>query len=96
MQLDSDGSLPLYSSYFPYGFAIRGDGQIWYSDTSGSLHSINIHDPLPTAVRCVADEITGLSGPIAPGKLVKLLGQGIGPDTPATMQLDSTGKVAVD
>ncbi len=37
MQLDSDGSLPLYSSYFPDGLAIRGDGQIWYSDTSGAL-----------------------------------------------------------
>ncbi len=40
-------------------------------------------------------QLTGLSGPIAPGKLVKLLGLGIGPDMPATMQLDSTGKVAV-
>ncbi len=46
-------------------------------------------------MRCVADAFTGFSGPIAPGKLVNLMGPGIGSEVPATQQLDATGKVAV-
>ena len=46
-------------------------------------------------MRCIGDAFTGLSGPIAPGKLVTLMGPGIGPDVPATEQIDATGKVAV-
>jgi uncharacterized protein (TIGR03437 family) len=95
LQLNSTFSASTYGSYLPGAFAILAGGEVWYSDSSGTLNSFNIHDPLPPGVRCVADAFTGLSGPIAPGKLVRLMGPGVGSDTPATQQLDSTGKVAV-
>ncbi len=94
MELDPTGAVS-YESYLPGGLAIRGDGEAWYSDSSGAVNKFNVNAPLPPGVRCVADAFTGLTGPIAPGKLVTLMGPGIGPDVPAMEQIDGSGKVAV-
>lgn len=93
LQLDSAGTGRDYGSYVPGGLAIRSDGQVWYSDTSGAVNSFNIHDPLPAGVRCVSDALTFYKEGLAPGKLVSLFGPDIGPEEPANLQLDASGKV---
>src|SRR6202012_735339 len=75
MELDASGAVS-YASYLPGGLAIRSGGEVWFADTSGAARMFNVNDPLPASVRCVADALTGLSGPIAPGKLVTLMGPG--------------------
>ena len=94
LRLDATGTLRTYGSYIPGGLAARADGEVWYADSFGVVRTFNIHDPLPPGPRCVADSLTYLSGPIAPGKLVSLFGPGIGPDRPATLQIDASGKAA--
>jgi hypothetical protein len=42
LQLDPSGTARTYASYVPGGLAIRGDGEVWYSDPSGALNSFNI------------------------------------------------------
>ena len=55
--------------------------------------SLTVTGPLPTVSRVVnAASYTGTS--IAPGEIVTLFGDSIGPATQATLTLDSTGKVA--
>lgn len=48
----------------------------------------------PRPVAAVANATNGVQGPIAPGEFVTLFGFGIGPQTPATAQLDSEGFLA--
>ena len=45
-------------------------------------------------LRCVANHGTLLKSPVAPGEVVELFGDGIGPATAASLQLNASGKVS--
>jgi uncharacterized protein (TIGR03437 family) len=48
----------------------------------------------PAALRCVANSGHFGKAPVAPGEIVSLFGDGIGPDQAANLALDASGKVA--
>jgi uncharacterized protein (TIGR03437 family) len=57
--------------------------------------SLAINSALPS-VSQVVNGASFLQGPISPGEVITLLGNNLGPATPATAQLDSTGKLATE
>ncbi len=48
----------------------------------------------PLQLACWAHGATFTAGPVAPGELVSLFGSGLGPDEPASLKLDSNGRVS--
>jgi uncharacterized protein (TIGR03437 family) len=55
--------------------------------------SLAINPPLPS-VSAVVNAASFLPGPISPGEIITLFGTNIGPATPLSGQLDSSGKLA--
>ena len=66
------------------------------SGTQGSIVvdvSLTVTNPLPS-ITAVENAASGLIGPVSPGEIVSIYGSQIGPTLPATLTLDSTGKVS--
>ncbi|MGB7759305.1 MAG: hypothetical protein WBL61_05720 [Bryobacteraceae bacterium] len=55
--------------------------------------SLSVTTPLPV-ITSVLNAASFLSGPVSPGEIVSIFGTEIGPLNPATLTLDSTGKVS--
>ena len=72
-------------------------GTVAITPTSGSpiivTITANVTQNIPAPVS-VLNGASFLSGPVSPGEIVSIFGTALGPVNPATLQVDSTGKVA--
>jgi uncharacterized protein (TIGR03437 family) len=55
--------------------------------------TLTVTAPLPT-ITSLVNGASFIQGPISPGEVITLLGTDLGPATPATAQIDATGKLA--
>jgi uncharacterized protein (TIGR03437 family) len=99
LEFNTAGSDRVYGTYLKYGLATDGV-TVWSAPSHApavanqSLEHMPIHGSGEAGITCVANAATFRSGPIAPGEIVSIFGGLIGPDAPATTQLDESGKVA--
>jgi uncharacterized protein (TIGR03437 family) len=56
--------------------------------------TLTVTAPLPT-VTSLVNGASFTQGPISPGEVITLIGTDLGPATPATAQIDATGKLAI-
>jgi uncharacterized protein (TIGR03437 family) len=76
------------------GGITAGPGGLWFVENTGNrIGSITAPNPSLTSAGVVS-AASFAAGPVAPGEVVSIFGQQIGPTTPALLTLDSTGKVA--
>ena len=85
--------------YNPAGIAVDGQGNIFVSDTGNNrvrqlsaTQTTVISPPLVTVV--LANAASLQPGPLAPGEIFSIFGQGIGPDTALTGAYDSSGNLS--
>ena len=97
LELDSAGTGRVYGTYLNNSVIMDGTN-IWSlsQDPNKLLDKTPVHPALEPAITCVSNSATFYSGPVAPGELVSIFGPGIGPDEPASLQLDASGKVGTD
>jgi len=97
LELNSAATGRVYGTYLNNAVIMDGTN-VWSlsHDPNKILDKALVHPALQPSVTCVANSATFYSGPVAPGELVSIFGPGIGPDEPASLQLDASGKVATD
>jgi uncharacterized protein (TIGR03437 family) len=72
----------------------EGSAGMWFVENGyGRIGAITAPNPSFTSAGVVSAASFAL-GPVAPGEVVSIFGEQIGPTTPAVLTLDSTGKVA--
>lgn len=95
LELNSAASDRVYGTYLDSALITDGTTVLSVSkDSNKLLDQGPVHPSLEPSITCVANSATFYSGPVAPGELVSIFGPGIGPDEPASLQLDASGKVA--
>jgi uncharacterized protein (TIGR03437 family) len=102
-ELSADFSQLLFSSFSDgVNLAVDPSGDIYVSGTSGSMASLVKIDPTATPtviINSIAmnSSLQGQSplivGQIAPGELINIVGQNLGPATTVMAQLDATGQL---
>ena len=97
LELNSAANGRVYGTYLKNSVIMDGTN-IWSvsQDPNKLLDKALVHPALEPAITCVANSATFYSGRVAPGELVSIFGPGIGPDEPASLQLDASGKVGTD
>jgi len=84
--------------YNPTGLTLDGHGNIWVSDTGNNrvreLTPTQTTPPQLTNVT-LANSASLQPGPLAPGEIFSIFGQGLGPDTAATGAFDASGMLPV-
>ena len=97
LELNSAANGRVYGTYLNNPMIMDGTN-VWSvsQDPNKILDKTPVHPALEPAVTCVANSATFYSGPVAPGELISIFGPAIGPDEPASLQLDASGKVATD
>ena len=95
LELNSAATARIYGTYLDSAVIMDGTN-VWSvsKDSNKLLDQTPVHPSLEPSITCVANSATFYSGPVAPGELVSIFGPGIGPDEPASLQLDTSGKVA--
>jgi uncharacterized protein (TIGR03437 family) len=93
------GYLPLThdrGDFAPIG--MDAGGNIYVADTEAGTVLVRKLSPrgVPGSarLRCVAHSATLAKAPVAPGEIVALFGDRIGPDAPASLKLNASGRVA--
>jgi uncharacterized protein (TIGR03437 family) len=100
VKLNPNGSNLRFSTLLPDGFAgwdvaVDGGGNVYLLGMSGYLSRIQGTTPRLPPILGVANAVWGLTtGRIAPGQLISIFVSGLGPDEPATLQLDENGRVS--
>ncbi len=95
LELDAAGGTAAYATYARGAYAMTPDSVYVLSADSNRFFEKTALAAQPSGtVTCVANGATYSENTIAPGEIVSILGSGIGPQTPRTAELDSTGKVA--
>ncbi len=91
-ELSADFSQLLFSSFSDgVNLAVDPSGDIYVSGSSGSMASLVKIDP--TATPPVIISSIGPTTDIAPGELINIVGQNLGPATTVMAQLDATGQL---
>jgi uncharacterized protein (TIGR03437 family) len=93
-----DGAITKYSTGLSAGAGLdgiaAGPGGMWFAENTGNrIGTITAPSPFFASASVVSAASFAL-GPVAPGEVVSIFGEQIGPSTPAFLTLDSTGKVA--
>ncbi len=95
-QLAADGATRVFGSYFDQLLAANASFVWSFSASPDRLLDRTPIGPAPgPALTCVAHGATFFSQPVAPGELVSLFGPAIGPEEPAGLKLDASGKVDI-
>jgi len=97
LELNSAATGRIYGTYL--NSAVTTDGiHVWSvsQDPNKILDRTLVHPSLEPSITCVANSATFYSGAVAPGELISIFGPGIGPDQPASLQLDASGKVGTE
>ena len=93
---NGDGGAALQIAlYNPTGLALDGLGNLWVSDTGNNrvreLTPGQAVTPPPLITVTLSNSASLQPGPLAPGEIFSIFGQGIGPDTAVTGAFDSSG-----
>lgn len=80
----------------PAGLAVDGQGDVWVADTGNNrvrllTTSQPVGTPPPPVSISLANSASLLPGPLAPGEIFSIFGQGIGPDSAAVAAFDAAG-----
>jgi uncharacterized protein (TIGR03437 family) len=83
----------------PYGLTLDGQGNVYVADTGNNrvrmLSTTQTAVTPPPATQLItvtlANAASLLAGPLVPGEIFSIFGQGIGPDTAATGTFDASG-----
>jgi len=95
IELNAAGTDRVYGTYMPGLITVTPAGAWSLSqDPNKLLDRTPVHGFGTQGMTCVSSAATFFSGPIAPGEFVSIFGIDIGPDQPASLQLDDAGKVA--
>jgi len=96
---DSGAALDM-ALYNPGGLAVDGQGNVWFADTGNNRvrqlpASQTVVTPPPQLIDVALANAASLApGPLAPGEIVSIFGQGMGPDTAVTGTLDASGTLS--
>jgi uncharacterized protein (TIGR03437 family) len=96
---DSGAALGI-ALYNPAGVAVDSQGNVWVADTGNnrirqlSATQVVVTPPPQMGTVTLANAASLQPGPLAPGELFSIFGQGIGPTTAATGAFDATGKLS--
>ncbi len=97
--LNPEGAALLYSARFPADTAsgamtVDSTGAVHVTGLSGLVSALEPRQPPAMFIGYIVNAAGSLpSGRIAPGEILSIFGPGIGPATPATAALDSSGRV---
>jgi len=85
--------------YNPGGLALDGLGDLFVADTGNNRIRMlsaaqTVVTPPPLVNVTLANSASLLPGPLAPGEIFSIFGQGIGPQTAATGAFDATGMLS--
>lgn len=86
----------------PGGLALDGSGALYFADTNNNrirrlVPDSSVLPPDPVVVPPTLTAVNAASqsqGPVAPGEIISIFGQGIGPETGVTSMFDSAGLLA--
>jgi uncharacterized protein (TIGR03437 family) len=86
----------------PYGLTLDGQGNVYVADTGNSrvrmLSTAQTVVTPPTAPQLISVSLANAAslqaGPLAPGEIFSIFGQGIGPDTAAVGAFDASGTLS--
>jgi uncharacterized protein (TIGR03437 family) len=96
-EFDAGASQLLFSSYSDGpNLAMDQTGAIYVSGSSGNLVSLVKIDPTgtpPVIINSIATNSTNQVQAIAPGELINIVGQNLGPSNTVMAQLDQTGQL---
>src|SRR5262249_52082767 len=107
LRLDASGATA-DGGYLPLSFNSSRSGLLLRSDSSGNLYAVDTEDgkavarkftagassAAPLSLRCVGNAGHLGKAPVAPGEIVALFGNGLGPVQAANLELDASGHVA--
>jgi len=94
-EFNASGTALVYSSFLRRRpVAHDSSGNLYLPSDTAILDRININTPLPSGPRCVTNAASFWGTAVSPGEIVSLFGPSIGPDTPATIELDDAGRVS--
>jgi len=94
-KFNASGTALVYSSFLRRRpVAHDSSGNLYLPSDTAILERVNISTPLPPGPRCVTNAASFWGTAVSPGEIVSLFGPSIGPDTPATLELDDAGRVS--
>src|SRR5947207_3052437 len=94
-KINASGTALVYSSFLRRRpVAHDSSGNLYLPSDTAILERVNISTPLPPGPCCVTNAASFWGTAVSPGEIVSLFGPSIGPDTPATLELDDAGRVS--
>lgn len=94
--MDQSPTRRLYGSWLRGATALDRSGTVWLPGETQILDRFSLENPLRPQVRCISSAATYFPERVAPGEVVSLFGQGIGPAAPVSAQLDKHGRLATE
>src|SRR6202167_6660336 len=92
----ADGAALVIALYNPGGLALDGQGDVWVADTGNNRVRMlstaqTVAAPPQPIDLAFANAASLLPGPLAPGEIFSMFGQGMGPVTDATGTFGASG-----